>query len=129
MQKHEALELARSLLRPAGALCDLVTRGPGWPLPSECGEYKRAVGHVMGKAYSLLMPIWEEHPDLNPGLSSNTDPLGFASLPDPPLTTPAGLLPYLEETDLALETVVSRMLANPSIGQAQGFHRGPGATT
>jgi hypothetical protein len=79
MNRDEALELARALLRPAGILCDLVTRGPGWPPISECRQYKRAVGHVAGNAYCLLRPIWDEHPDLNPGSAPNRDPLGFGN--------------------------------------------------
>jgi len=54
MNQNDAFELARSLLRPTGALGYLVTRGPAWPPLDKCGEYKRAVGRVMGNAYCLL---------------------------------------------------------------------------
>jgi len=121
MNRDEAKELARSLLLPTGVLEDLVTRGPGWPPPDECKEYKRAVGHVMGEAYLLLNPIWQEHPDLNPASESNTDPLEFASYPHPAETTPKGMLPYLEEAHRVLPEIARRMLADPSIGKYKTF--------
>src|SRR5438552_2434 len=110
MNRNDALELARSLLRPTGALGYLVTRGPAWPPLGECGEYKSAVGRVMGNAYCLLQPIWDEHPSLDPGSASNTDPLRLEDQPHPPETNPAGLLPYLEETHRALNRVARHML-------------------
>jgi hypothetical protein len=75
----------------------------------------------MGNAYLLLKPIWQEHPDLNPGSKSNTDPLEFADKGHPPLTTPAGLIPYLDEVHDVLQAVVGRMLADPSIGKHKDF--------
>src|SRR6266481_901428 len=121
MNQNEALELARSLLRPMGALGYLVTRGPTWPPAAECAEYKRAVGRVMGDAYCLLQPVWDEHPELDPGSRSNVDPLGLENQPHLPLTSPAGLLPYLEEADGVLSRIVSSMLADPSIGRRKSL--------
>jgi hypothetical protein len=121
MNRNEAKELARSLLLPTGALGDLVTRGPEWPPPDQCRDYKRAVGHVMGNAYLLLNPIWQEHPDLNPASKSNSDPLGFAACPHPAETSPKGMLPYLEEAHRVLPEIVRRMIADPSIGKYKSF--------
>jgi hypothetical protein len=121
MNRTDAIELARSLLRPTGALGRLVTRGPAWPPLSECTEYKRAVGRVMGSAYCLLQPIWDEHPDLDPGRGSNTDPLRLEGQLHPPETSPAGLLPYLEETHHALNRVVSQMLGDATISKHKRF--------
>lgn len=81
MNQNDAFELARSLLRPTAALGYLVTRGPAWPPMGQCGEYKRAVGRVMGNAYCLLQPIWDEHPNLDLGSRSHTDPLRLQDLP------------------------------------------------
>jgi hypothetical protein len=75
----------------------------------------------MGDAYCLLQPIWAEHPDLDPGSRSNKDPLGLENQPRPLLTSPTGLLPYLEEADSMLSRVLSRMLADPSIGRHKAF--------
>ena len=106
---------------PAGVLCDLVTRGPAWPPMNQCGGYKRAVGHVAGEAYCLLRPIWDEHPDLNPGSRANTDPLGFAKRVHPAETSPAGLIAYVEEIERVLPNAIARMLADPSIGKHKEF--------
>ena len=121
MEKNKALELARSLLQPTSALGYLVTRGPNWPPSAECAEYKKAVGQVMGNAYCLLQPIWDEHPDLDPGSGSNQDPLKLENEPPPPLTSPAGLLPYLEKAENAISRVLSHMLTDPSIGRHKAF--------
>jgi hypothetical protein len=121
MNQNEAFELARSLLRPTGALGYLVTRGPAWPPLAQCGEYKRVVGRVMGNAYCLLQPIWDEHPDLDPGSGSNTDPLKLQDQPHPRETRPAGLLQYLEEAHDALPRIVSRMLCDVSISRHKRF--------
>src|SRR5258706_7778897 len=121
MNQNEAFELARSLLRPTGALGYLVTRGPAWPPLGQCGEYKRAVGRVVENAYCLPQPIWDEHPNLDPGSGSNTDPLRLQDQPRPPETNPAGLLPYLEEAHGALHRVVSHMLGDSSVGHHKPF--------
>ena len=121
MDRTEAKQLARSLIRPTGAMADLVTRGPEWPPPDQCEEYKRAIAHVVGEAYLLLKPIWQEHPDLDPAFEANIDPLDFASSPHPAETSPKGMLPYLEETHRVLPETVSRMLADTSIGKYKGF--------
>jgi len=121
MNQKAALELARLLLRPTSALGYLVTRGPGWPPAAECAEYKTAVGRVMGNAYGLLQPVWDEHPDLDPGSSSNRGSLDLVEQPNPALTSPAGLLAYLEEADSVLSQVVSSMLADPSISRHRTF--------
>ena len=121
MNQNDALELACSLLMPTGALGYLVTRGPAWPPLGECGEYKRAVGRVMANAYCLLQPIWDEHPSLDPGSASNTDPLRLEDQPHPPETNPAGLLPYLEETHHALNRVACHMLGDASISLHKRF--------
>jgi hypothetical protein len=121
MNKPEALELARTLLRPSRALGYLVTRGPGWPPLEKCGEYKRAVGGVLGNAYCLLQPIWDEHPDLDPGAHDNADPVGLDTEPMPPETSPAGLLPYIDATERAANLAVNRMLEDASISRHKGF--------
>ena len=121
MNQNDAFDLARSLLRPMGVLGYLVTRGSAWPPLSQCGEYKRAVGRVMGNAYRLLQPIWDEHPNLDPGSSSNTDPLKLEGQPHPPETNPGGLLPYLEAAHRALNRVVSCMLGDAPISRHKRF--------
>src|SRR5690349_18061061 len=121
MNQPDALEIARSLLRPTAALGYLVTRGPAWPPLDKCSECKKAIGSVMGNAYCLLQPIWDEHPSLDPGSRFNTDPLGLETEPIPPDTTPAGLLPYLDEIQRTLDRVLSRMLGDASIGRHKRF--------
>jgi hypothetical protein len=121
MNRNDARGLARLLLQPLGALCELVTRGPAWPPAEECREYKRAVGNVLGNAYLLLKPIWQDHPDLDPGSASNTDPLGFRDQDRPVETSPEGMLPYLEQADSVLQSVVTRMVADPAIGKYRDF--------
>jgi len=121
MNQNEAFELAHSLLRPTGALGYLVTRGPAWPPLDECDEYKRAVSLVMGNAYCLLQPIWDEHPNLDPGCASNSDPLRFGEQPHPPQTGPSGLLPYLDEADAVQQRAVSRMLEDTSTSRHKAF--------
>ena len=121
MNRPEALELARTLLQPSRALGYLVTRGLGWPPLEVCGEYKRAIGGVLGNAYCLLQPIWDEHPDLDPGARDSSDPLGLNAEPMPPETSPAGLLPYIDATELAANLAVSRMLEDPSFSRHKGF--------
>ena len=121
MNRPAALELARTLLQASRALGYLVTRGPEWPPLEQCGEYKRAIGGVLGNAYCLLQPIWDEHPDLDPGAHGNTDPLGLDAEPMPPETSPAGLLPYIDSTELAANLAVDRMLEDASISRHKGF--------
>jgi hypothetical protein len=99
----------------------LVTRGPGWPPASECGEYKRAAGEVMGNVYCLLKPLWDEHPDLDPGSKSNHDPLDLNRQDPPASTNPAGMLPYLDEVDEALGLAVDRLLADPPTNRHRDF--------
>jgi len=121
MNRPEALELARTLLQPSRALGYLVTRGPGWPPLEECGEYKRAIGGVLGNAYCLLQPIWDEHPDLDPGARDNHDPLGLNAEPMPSETSPSGLVLYVEATLGAARVAVSRMLEDASISRHKNF--------
>jgi hypothetical protein len=121
MDQPEALELARALLRPTRALGSLVTRGPAWPALDKCADYKQAIGRVMGSAYCLLQPIWDEHPSLDPGSRFNDDPLGLQGEPKPPETTPAGLLPYLDETQRTLRRLLCRMLQDATIGRHKQF--------
>jgi hypothetical protein len=121
MNRDEALRLGQLLLKPAGALGYLVTRGSAWPPMAECGEYKRAVGLVMGNAYRLLQPLWDEHPDLDPGSELNRDPVGSRNLEHPPETSPAGLLPYLEHVEEAVDPVMTCMLADALIATHRTF--------
>ena len=121
MNQNDALELARLLMRPTSALGYLVTRGAAWPPLDQCREYKRAVGYVMGNAYCLLQPIWDEHPNLDPGSESNIDPLRLQGQSTPPETNPAGLLPYLEEAHGVINRVVSCMLGDAPISRHKRF--------
>ena len=121
MKRDEAVKLVRSLLRPTGALGYLVTRGPQWPAASECGEYKKAVGRVMAHAYSLLMPVFDEHPELVPGSESDANGPGAAGEPLPPETSPAGMVPYLNEAHGVIQDVVNRMLAEASLARHKDF--------
>ena len=121
MNQPVALEVARSLLQPTGALGYLVARGPAWPPLDKCAEYKRAIGRVMGNAYCLLQPIWDEHPGLDPGSRFNRDPLGLESEPRPTEAAPAELLPYLDEIQRTLHRLVSQMLEDASIGRYKEF--------
>ena len=75
----------------------------------------------MGKAYCLLQPLWGEHPELDPGSELNRDPLGSGNLEHPPDTNPAGLLPYLEEVEGALDPVINCMLADASTSRHRTF--------
>jgi hypothetical protein len=121
MNRPDALEIARTLLRPTVALGYLVTRGSVWSTLPNCNECKRAIGGVMGSAYLLLQPIWDEHPSLDPGSGFNSDPLDLGAGPKPPETTPGGLLPYLDEIQRTLNRLLSRMLGDPSIGRHKEF--------
>ena len=119
MKRDEARKLVRSLLRPTGDLGYLVTRGPQWPPASECREYKKAVGRVIAHAYSLLLPVFDEHPELVPAPES-ANGLGAAGEP-PPETSPGGLVPYLDEAHAVIQDVVNRMLADASLARHKDF--------
>lgn len=121
MNRNDALETVRTLLRSTSALGYLVARGPAWPSPDKCAGYKKAIGTVMANAYCILLPIWEEHPALQPGSQADNDPLGLKTESAPPDTTPAGLIPYLDETQRATNWVLSRMLQDASIGRHKEF--------
>jgi hypothetical protein len=121
MKRDEALKFVRSLMRPTGALGYLVTRGPQWPPAAECREYKKAVGRVMAHAYSLLMPVFDEHPELVPCSESDANGLWGAGEPLPPETSPAGMVPYLDEAHGVIQNVVNRMLADPSLARHKDF--------
>ena len=75
----------------------------------------------MGKAYCLLQPLWDEHPELDPGSEINRDPLGAGNPEHPRETNPAGLLLYLEQIEDALGPVLNCMLADASIGTHRTF--------
>ena len=75
----------------------------------------------MGNAYCLLQPLWDEHPELDPGSELNMDPLGSGNLEHPPETNPEGLLLYLKQVEEALNPVINCMLADLSIGTHRTF--------
>ena len=70
---------------------------------------------------ACYQPIWDEHPNLDPGSATNTDPLRFRDQPHPPETGPSGLLPYLDEADGVRQRVVSRLLEDISTSRHKAF--------
>ncbi len=76
MDEESARVVANSIIRPCGLLGYLVGRGTWWPDEAHLKLGKRAVGQVMGSAYSLLGPVWQAHPSVDPGRVS--DPLALA---------------------------------------------------
>jgi hypothetical protein len=62
-----ARQLARDVIGPCGLLGYLTGRGDWWPSDASRTLGGKAVAHVMGSAYWLLVPVWNLHPSIDPG--------------------------------------------------------------
>ena len=67
MDEQIARQLARDVIRPSGLLGYLTGRGDWWPNDASRKLGTKAVAHVMGSAYWLLVPVWKLHPSIDPG--------------------------------------------------------------
>jgi hypothetical protein len=104
MDEATGRALARDIIGPCGLLGYLVGTGGWWRDDGSLKRGKRAIGQVMGCAYSLLGPVWQKHPLLDPGQVPNA--LGLAERSTSLQDKPEDLLSLLHE----LEQAVGRAL-------------------
>ena len=104
MDEATARAVARDIIGPCGLLGYLVGTGEWWPTDGSLKRCKRAIGQVMGSAYHLLGPVWQQHPQLDPGQAP--DALGLAGPGTSLQDKPDDLQSLLQD----LEHAVSRAL-------------------
>jgi hypothetical protein len=109
MQEHEAREIAREVMRPAGLLLHLVGRGHWWPGEASLRGGKLEIGRVVAATYLWLNPVWSQYSQLDPG-GERTDPLDLADGPAEAEDSPDDLFTALLQLRAAAKAVLPALL-------------------
>ena len=83
MDRELAGRVARGLIGGSCALDQALAKAvqEGSTL-AELPAYRRATGLIMGGAYWVLAPVWQEYPELDPAQGNDPLGLGLAALPE-----------------------------------------------
>jgi hypothetical protein len=111
VNRDMATSIARDLIASAGRLGYVAGRYEQAASSSRSRAVRRHVGSVMGGIYTVLWPIWAEHPDLDPAESNN--PLGIPkdSPPGDELCTLAHTRECLADLEAAVALQMPRLIS------------------